>query len=124
VFAVLSGDWIVVFDHESEYWKVKLHGIRSPAANTPAGRIARGHLHMLLAGKFVTVNYRSISPQGDIDGTVLHGGDDVNLRMLEAGMARINNRITTPEILQRYQSAESRAQARGLGIWKADWLRN
>jgi endonuclease YncB( thermonuclease family) len=73
---------------------------------------------MLLAGKFVTVNYQSMTPQGEINGTVLHGGSDINLRMLETGLVRITGQAVPPEIPQSYRTAERRAQERHLGMWK------
>ncbi|MEN8179041.1 MAG: thermonuclease family protein [Pseudomonadota bacterium] len=82
-------------------------------------RISRRHLHMLLAGKFITVIYRTLTPRGNILGQVLHGGVDINLRMIEAGMARVypEGRLS-PGVLLQYHNAERSAQARKLGLWQ------
>lgn len=81
-------------------------------------RISRRHLHMLLAGKFVSVVYQTITPTGDILGQVFHGGSDINLRMLEAGMARVHSeKKLPPELLLQYRNAQREAQRRRLGLW-------
>ncbi len=82
-------------------------------------RISRRHLHMLLAGKFISVFYRTLSPSGDVLGQVFHGGTDINLRMIEAGMARVNSEARLPPgVLLKYQNAERVAQARKQGLWQ------
>jgi endonuclease YncB( thermonuclease family) len=119
VFRVHSGDQIVLSSSSGQFHEIELLGIRSPPLNTYQGRLSRKYLHMLLAGKFVTIVYHRLTPQGVVLGQVLHGGVDINQRMIETGWA-----TATPEqgmdqqLLDRYVASQEAAAQQGLGMWK------
>lgn len=119
VLAVETGNQISLLLTSGGRRRVQLIGITPPPEGTSLARISRRHLHMLLAGKFITVEYRTITPNGDILGQVLLGGSDINMRMIETGLARVypEGRLS-PVVLLQYQSAERSAQARNLGLWQ------
>lgn len=119
VFSVSQGDRLTLFVDPGKYRDVQLVGIEAPAPDLMAGRIAKRYLHNFLAGKFVTIEYHALTSKAVILGTVLHGGADMNLRMLEVGLARVKpDQNLAVETLQRYRQAQQRAQKMGLGIWK------
>jgi endonuclease YncB( thermonuclease family) len=119
VFSVNHGDQITVSLPSNEFRDIRLLGIESQPYHTPGGRSSRRHLQMLLASKLVTVEYHSMTPNGTILGRVLHGGIDINLRMIEAGLVRVvqhtgldKNRLII------YLTAQNMSQQKGLGMWK------
>jgi endonuclease YncB( thermonuclease family) len=94
-------------------------GVSPPPVGTRLAQDATKQLHMLLAGKSVEVDFNTLTASADILGRVLHGGRDINLRMLEAGLLRFAPAGSlAPEIQDQYRQAEYRAQRLGLGMWK------
>lgn len=82
-------------------------------------RIARRHLHMLLAGRVVTVEHTMKSSRGVILGLVHHGGADIGLRMIGDGLAVLDRRsLLNPAIRARYQEAQNEARRRRVGFWQ------
>ncbi|MEW8539292.1 MAG: hypothetical protein AB2565_06420 [Candidatus Thiodiazotropha endolucinida] len=81
VVGILSGDRITLRPADGIYREIKLSGIRIPTRDKNMKKIAQRHLNMLLAGRFVSVEYNTLSARGVILGTVLHGGSDMALRM-------------------------------------------
>jgi len=118
VLSVQSGNRISLSLNSGAHKNVQLLGLKNPQSDAGLERASRRHLHMLIAGRFVSVVYRTLTPKGVILGQVLHGGADINLRMLEAGMARLNPDKKLPQKdLLKYHEAQRRAQIRQLGIW-------
>ena len=119
VFAVKTGNLISLSLASGELRGVRLIGITPPPPRTATERISKRHLHMLLAGKFISIVYQTLTPSGEILGQVMHGGSDINLRMLEAGLAQVNPYDSlAPKTLLQYQKAQRQAQIRRLGIWR------
>ena len=119
VLNILSGDHITLRLTEGSFREVKLLGIRMPYPDKDFARIAKRHLSMLLAGRYVSVEYTTLSSRGVILGTVLHGGSDIALRMLSDGLAvAANHPRLQASRLKRYKQAEATARTRGLGIWQ------
>jgi endonuclease YncB( thermonuclease family) len=74
---------------------------------------------MLLAGRYISVEYTTLSSRGVILGTVLHGGADVALRMLSDGLAMaVEHPRLRASRFRRYKQAETSARARELGFWQ------
>ncbi|MBT3047481.1 MAG: thermonuclease family protein [Candidatus Thiodiazotropha sp.] len=119
VVAVHSGDRITLKLADGTSKAIKLSGIRIPSVGKGMDRIATRHLGMLLAGRFVRVEYTSLSSSGVILGRVLHGGADIALRMLSDGLAVTEqDPRQQPSSLRRYREAEATARSRGLGFWQ------
>jgi endonuclease YncB( thermonuclease family) len=119
VLEILSGERITIKLMDGAYREVKLTGIRIPTLNKTSAQIAKRHLGMLLAGRYVSVEYTSLSPRGVILGKVLHGGSDIALRMLSNGLAVVSNHSRLqPSRLRQYKQAEATARTRGLGFWQ------
>ncbi len=119
VSAVLSGERITIRVANGAYKEVELAGIRIPSLDKSSAKIAHRHLRMLLAGRFVSVEYTTLSASGVILGTVLHGGADIALRMLNDGLAvAVMRPGLDPSKARRYKQAETDARSRGLGFWQ------
>ncbi|MEW8027759.1 MAG: thermonuclease family protein [Candidatus Thiodiazotropha sp.] len=119
VVAILGSDRITLRLADGAYREIKLTGISIPGHDKEMKKIAQRHLNMLLAGRFVSVEYNTLSARGVILGTVLHGGSDMALRMLSDGFAvTTNHPRLQPSRLRRYEQAEVNARARGLGFWQ------
>jgi endonuclease YncB( thermonuclease family) len=118
VVKIISGDRITIKRTDGVLREVKLTGIHVPSPDKASGRIAKRHLSMLLAGRYVEVEYTTLSAKGVILGRVLHGGSDIALRMLSDGLAVVNHSPLQPSRLRQYKQAEATARARGLGFWQ------
>ncbi|MGD9170416.1 MAG: thermonuclease family protein [Candidatus Thiodiazotropha sp.] len=119
VLEILSGERIIIKVEDGTFREVKLSGIRIPTLNKTSAQIAKRHLAMLLAGRYVSVEYTTLSPRGIILGRVLHGGSDIALRMLTNGLAVVSDHsLLQPSRLRQYKQAEATARNRGLGFWQ------
>jgi hypothetical protein len=119
VIAVPDATRIVLQTEQGARLQVRLAGIRYPRGLLGGPDIGKRHLHMLLAGRFVTVEVIARTSSGDILGKVLHGGADVALRMLQSGLAEAAaDKGLDPVLIQRYRQAEQEARSRELGYWQ------
>ncbi len=119
VFRVISGDHLVLIDSENALYAVRLAGIQAPAPDQPFGADARTHLQTLLLGRFAIVHYEHRDGTQPILGKMTYGGADVNLRQIQAGLARFrsDHRLSEPR-RRLYLQAENQARAAGQGMWQ------
>jgi endonuclease YncB( thermonuclease family) len=121
VLSVKAGDLITLIRANGDRKTVRLLGISAPPGESNLKRASKRHLQMLLAGKFVSVSYHTVTAEGEILGRVLHGGSDIGLQMLEAGLAQVkSNGELTSARLDHYREAQRKAQVRGLGLWRTN----
>lgn len=116
VVGVSDGDTITVLD-EADHgrFRIRLHGIDCPEKNQDFGNVAKSYLSSLIFGKIVKVRYKEIDRYGRIVGLVLLDGTDINLKMLEAGLAWHYKRYDgNPE----YAEAENQARKNRIGLWQ------
>ena len=119
VIAVPDATRIVLQTEQGERLRVKLAGIRYPRGLLGGADIGKRHLHMLLAGRFVTVDVITRHPGGVILGRVLHGGADVGLQMLKSGLAEASaDDGLDPALTKSYRQAEQEARSRQMGYWQ------
>ncbi|RDH85087.1 MAG: dihydrolipoamide succinyltransferase [endosymbiont of Escarpia spicata] len=119
VFAVQNSNQITVSTDDGKFRNVILMGVAVSDTGSSAGRNAKRQLHSLLAGQVVTIEYRTLNPLGVIIGTVFRGGADMNLRLIQSGLARTKSeRGLDREMLDRYRTAEQQARQRRLGLWQ------
>ncbi|MEW8498269.1 MAG: thermonuclease family protein [Candidatus Thiodiazotropha taylori] len=119
VINVDSGELIQIKSSDGRYRQVKLLGIHIPRHSKVGSIDAKRHLAMLLAGRVVTVEYQKLTTKGVILGLVRHGGTDVALQMLKAGLARVSiGDPINPQTLGVYQAYEARARNSGMGLWQ------
>jgi endonuclease YncB( thermonuclease family) len=111
---------LLLVTSEGRRLSVTLNGLALPEPNNRTWqRLARRHLHMLLAGRVVSVEHTMKHPRGVILGLVRHGGADIGLRMLRDGLAVIDHRsLMDPATRTRYQEAQEEARRRRVGFWQ------
>ncbi|HRK39995.1 MAG TPA: thermonuclease family protein [Burkholderiaceae bacterium] len=123
VVAVQDGDTLTVSDDQQQLHKVRLAGIDAPETNQPYGQTARRYLSALVLNANVTVEHHKLDRYQRKVGTVFRNGQDVNVQLLEAGLAwhfTAYEQGQTSAARRLYAQAASRAQADGVGLWQAD----
>ena len=117
---VYEGYRILLVTDQGHRLSVTLKGLSHPPNIDRNGkRVIKRHLHMLLAGRVVSVDYTMKRPRGVILGLVRHGGADVGLRMLQDGMATLDRQSSLPPATRdRYQQAQNEARRRAVGYWQ------
>lgn len=121
VVGVTDGDTITVLDADKGQHKIRLAGIDAPEKNQPFGQRSKESLAELVAGKDVTVVTHKQDRHGRDVGQVLLDGRDVNRVQVERGMAwfyRQYQRELRPEDRALYESAETDAKEKRLGLWR------
>ena len=119
VTAVQSGNQIRITTSDGRHRQVRLLGIRLPSNDWRTAGSAKRHLATLIAGRHVSIEYQTLPGNGVILGRVRHGGADVALRMLEAGLAVVSDKgYLKPETRQIYLASESLARKRKMGFWQ------
>lgn len=119
VIAVPDATRIVLQTEQGARLQIRLAGIRYPRTLLGGPDIGKRHLHMLLAGRFVSVEMIARTSGGVILGRVLHGGADVALQMLQSGLAEAAaDKGLDPVLIQRYRQAEREARSREMGYWQ------
>ncbi len=115
---LLSGDRLIFLTEEGKRYRVKLMGIEAPTPKEALGAQAQRYLGSLVMGRFLTLTHGSIDAEGFLVGKLSHGGADVNIRLIQAGLAVHDPRGQTETDLIRYADAQRKAQKLRLGIWK------
>ena len=100
----------------------------------PYGRTAKAYLATLVLGQNVTALTRKQDRYGRTVATLMLGQQDVNLAMIEAGLAWHYKQYAKEQPAaeaQSYAQAKERARANGLGLWQDsgpiapwDWRRS
>ncbi|MCP4283771.1 MAG: thermonuclease family protein [Gammaproteobacteria bacterium] len=114
---IISGNELVLLSGDGVMHRVKLNGIDTQSPNQPWGAAARKHLQALVMGRSVTLFYQRADRTKEIRGQLRHGGADINIRLLDAGLARLNRYGLSHAEVAKYAAAEQRARATGQGIW-------
>ena len=124
VVGVVDGDTIDVLtpEPERELLRIRLMGIDAPEKRQAFGVVSKSKLAELVFGRDVRIDWHKyVNRNSRIVGQVfLSDGSDVNLAMVEAGMAwwyRAYAREQRPDDRARYLDAENRARKKGLGLW-------
>lgn len=115
---LLSGDRLIFLTEEGQSYRVKLLGIEAPPPKGALGAQAQRYLGSLVMGRFLTLTHRSTDAEGYLLGKLSHGGADVNIRMIQAGLAVHDPRGQTKADLVLYADAQHKAKQSKLGIWK------
>ena len=114
---IVSGNELVLLGSDGVLHRIVLSGIDTQPPNQPWGAAAIRHLRSLVMGRSVTFLYRSTEHTERIRGQLRHGGADINIRLLAAGLARLDPSGLSRADTERYAAAERQARAAGLGIW-------
>lgn len=115
VVGVHDGDTITGVTQANEQVKVRLDAIDAPELKQPFGQAAKKALGDKVFGKTVTVTTKKKDRYGRTVGHILLGKRDINLEMLEEGMAWQYREYSKNK---RLQQAEDEAKAGKKGLWK------
>jgi endonuclease YncB( thermonuclease family) len=115
VVGVHDGDTLTGLDDAKVQHKVRLDAIDAPELGQPFGQAARKALSETVFGKDVVVTVKTRDKFGRTVGHVLIDGRDVNLEMLEEGMAW---HYTAYDKNVRLSRAEGEARAAKHGLWQ------
>jgi endonuclease YncB( thermonuclease family) len=119
VMSVADGDTITVVRDQATR-KIRLAGIDAPEKNQPFGLMAKEFLASLVFGKDVEIQTEKKDRYGRDVGKVLSEGNDVNLKMLVAGLAWHYKKYQSeqsPDDRMRYDRAEKEARTAQRGLW-------
>jgi endonuclease YncB( thermonuclease family) len=115
VVGVHDGDTLTGLDESKTQFKVRLDAIDAPELGQPFGQAAKRALSEKVFGKDVVVIGKTRDKYGRTVGHVLSDGRDVNLEMLEEGMAW---HYTKYDKNVRLSQAEGEARAAQRGLWQ------
>lgn len=111
---IASGTRLLLIGSDGHRYRVRLAGIGEPAA---AGAASRRQLQMLVAGKPVRLSVLRREHGGNLTGRLFHGGVDIGLRMLRAGLVHYRAGDLGGAAASEYRAAEADARQRRVGIW-------
>ena len=114
VVGVHDGDTITGLDESKTQHKIRLDAIDAPELGQPFGQAAKKALSEKVFGKDVVVVPKTKDRYGRTIGHVMLDGRDVNLEMLEEGMAWHYKHYDHNARLAR---AEEQAKSARLGLW-------
>jgi endonuclease YncB( thermonuclease family) len=118
---VFDGDTFSVETKDGRFYLVRMLGADAPDLSREFGETSRKNLSNLLLGKDATVVIRKKDSFGLYVGTVYHGGEDINLKQISAGMAfyfRQNGFEPNAGDRKLYAQAEENARTRAVGLWR------
>ena len=115
VVRVSDGDTITILDEARVESKIRLNRIDAPEKRQAFGEASRKYLATMVAGKSVKVEWAKKDKYGRILGDVFVGEVNVNLRMVQGGMAWHFKRFDDTPI---YAQAENEARAKKIGLWR------
>jgi micrococcal nuclease len=119
---VFDGDTISIEAADGKVYQVRMLGVDAPDKSVEWGRKSHRRLNGLLLGKEATVIIRKMDSSARYIGTVYSGGEDINLKQIEAGMARYFSRNGYEPMRsdrEPYTRAELKARNEGAGLWAA-----
>jgi micrococcal nuclease len=122
---VADGDTLTVITTNQTKLRIRMFGVDAPETpkgnkfpGQPYGPESEAYLKQLVEGKRVTVEIYQIDRYKRLLSTVFLDGKDINLAMIEAGLAEV---YRGPEsgnpYTQQYQAAEEAARSVKKGMW-------
>lgn len=120
VVAISDGDTLTVLDAHRLQHKIRLAGIDAPEKRQPWGERARQSLGELVFERVVEVEIRKKDRYGRAIGRVRVDGVDVNLELLQRGLAwhyKAYEREQPEQERDAYARAEREARAGRQGLW-------
>lgn len=121
IVRVTDGDTVTLLDERHTLHKIRLAGIDAPESAMPYGNHATLYLVALVFGKTVeAVTYKQ-DRYGRTVATLMLGEQDVNLAMLQAGLAWHYKHYAKEQPAaqaQAYAQAEELARTRNLALWQ------
>ena len=110
-----DGDTITVLDASNTRHRIRLDRIDAPERRQPFGEKSKRFLASLVFGQCVRVEYEKKDRYGRILGTVFLGDEEINLTMVQHGMAWHYSYYDKTEC---YAVAEREARRKKIGLWR------
>ena len=123
IVGVTDGDTVTLLDAQDAQHKIRLAGIDAPESRMPYGQQAKAHLAALVFGQDVVAIARKKDRYGRTIATLMLGQKDVNLSMVEVGLAWHYKHYAKEQPAaeaRAYAQAEVQAKDCGLGLWRDD----
>ena len=117
VKSIEDGDSITVLTSDKVQYKIRFAHIDTPEMNQPYGKKAKAHLSGLIFGKTVKVDISTKDRYGRSIGVVWLSEREINLAMVEAGLAWHFKRYSKDEV---YSQVELTAKTAKIGLWADD----
>jgi endonuclease YncB( thermonuclease family) len=121
IVRVTDGDTVTLLDEHQTLRKIRLAGIDAPESAMPYGLHATLYLVSLVLGKTVeAVTYKQ-DRYGRTVATLMLGAQDINLAMLQAGLAWHYKQYAKEQPAaqaQAYAEAEELARTKNLALWQ------
>jgi micrococcal nuclease len=122
---VADGDTLTLITANQTKLRICMFGIDAPETpkgakfpGQPYGPEAEAYLKQLVEGKRVTVEIYEVDRYKPLLSTIFVDGKDINLAMIEAGLAEVyRGRESGNPYTQRYQAAEEAVRAVKKGMW-------
>ena len=121
IVRVADGDTVTLLDERQTLHKIRLAGIDAPESAMPYGPQATLFLGSLVFGKDVEAVTYKPDRYGRKVATLMLGAQDVNLAMLQAGLAWHFKRYRKEQPAaqaQAYARAEELARTKNLALWQ------
>ena len=115
VVRVADGDTITILDATNTQNKVRLNKIDAPEKSQAFGEVSRKHLASMVASKNVQVEWTKKDKYGRILGDITIGTTNVNLRMVQDGLAW---HFKAFDNTKEFAQAEIEARGKKIGLWK------
>ena len=115
VVRVADGDTITILDSTNVQNKVRLNKIDAPEKSQAFGEVSRKHLASMVASKNVQVEWTKKDKYGRILGDISIGTTNVNLRMVQDGLAW---HFKAFDNTKEFAQAEIEARSKKIGLWK------
>jgi endonuclease YncB( thermonuclease family) len=122
---VADGDTITVITANQTKLRIRMVGIDAPETpkgtkfpGQPYGKEAEAHLKQLIEGKRVTVEIYGVDRYKRLLSTIFLDGKDINLAMIEAGLAEVYRGPESDNPYTRqYHTAEDAARSAKKHMW-------
>ena len=87
IVGISDGDTVTLLDANQRQYKIRLIGIDAPEKKMPFGQRSKEHLSDLVFNKDVQVETEKLDRYGRTLGKILLDRNDINLAMINAGLA-------------------------------------
>jgi micrococcal nuclease len=129
IVRIIDGDTIDVVDGNNKKLRIRLLGIDAPESEQPFGHESSTHLKKILNGKSITIISKpdrnkpyTLGHYKRVIGKIILNGRDINLEMIEKGMAwHFKKYKNNQPIKDRYSYNKSENEARkiNIGLWSS-----
>lgn len=121
IVKVTDGDTVTLEGADNSRIKIRLAGIDAPESRMPYGHAAQAHLAGLVLNKEVVAVTHKQDRYGRTVATLLMGSKDINLTMVQAGMAwhyKLYAHEQPRNQATNYAQSELVARTEGRGLWQ------